>query len=73
MNKLTITLTHANDHKKMCFTRSQIFYFYYSAPHKCTHIVSIGGAFAPVLESVEQIDALLNQTTHEELSSNEDK
>lgn len=57
---LTITLTHANDGMKMCFNVPLIFYWYHSAAHGCTHLVSNGGAFAPVKESVDEVTRLIN-------------
>jgi hypothetical protein len=37
-------------------------FFYYSEASRGTHVVAVGGAIIPVVESVEQIAKLKNQT-----------
>jgi hypothetical protein len=58
---MTIDVTHANiPDTRIAVVIAQIFYTYYSSAAKCTHIVSTGGAFIPVRESVDDITRLLS-------------
>jgi hypothetical protein len=56
---VTITLTHSNDGKKIDFIKSQIFYIRPAADGS-TWVVSCGGAYAPVRESVDEVKRLLS-------------
>lgn len=56
----TIRLTHANLETPLEVSTQNIFYYYFSAANKCTHVVAPGGAFFPAKESVEQIKALIS-------------
>lgn len=38
-----------------------IVFYYYSENSKATHLVAVGGATLPVMESIEQITRLKNQ------------
>lgn len=52
-----IQLTHANFKTPIVIPSvSNIFYYYYSEVEKCVRVVSSGGAFVVVLESVETIN-----------------
>jgi hypothetical protein len=62
---VTITLHHANDKAPIEFVEAQIFYIRYSAAQKATLIVSVGGAYAPVSESVDEVKSLLGQKKSE--------
>jgi hypothetical protein len=55
-----VTLHDANTGREICFSSAQIFYHRYSEPHKATIVVSVGGAFAPVRETVDEVNRLLN-------------
>ncbi len=60
---MTVTLHHANDKGVIEFVKSQIFYVRHSTAQNCTLIVSVGGAFAPVSESVDEVKRLLSTPT----------
>ena len=60
---------HANTGAEIIFVESQIFYFYYSPAHKATHLVSIGGAYAPIRESVEEVSTALSAESNKETNN----
>lgn len=55
-----IELTHANTKATIVVVASQVFSFYFSEGHKCTLVLSAGGALLPVKESSEEIRKLLS-------------
>jgi hypothetical protein len=61
-----IKLTHANHKTVMYVPEVQVAGFYASPGHGCTHIVAPGGAILPVLESVDDVKARLEQAHMEE-------
>lgn len=40
----------------------QIYSFYFSETHRCTHIVSTGGAIIPILEGTSVVEQILKET-----------
>lgn len=56
----TLTLHEANSGREVVFYRTQVFYARHSPEHRSTIIVSTGGAFCPVKESVDEVKRLLN-------------
>jgi hypothetical protein len=60
-----ITLTHANLKTKIVLVKELIAGFYWSEAHKATHIVATGGAVFPALESVDDVERLLNKEENE--------
>jgi len=54
-----IELTNANTDAKVFVMSALVFYFYFSEANKCVHVVSNGGAFFPVKESLQQVEEKL--------------
>lgn len=50
-----VKLTHANNRTTVYVAKNQYFCHYYSAGNKCCHVVAVGGAVFPALESEEEI------------------
>lgn len=61
-----VTLTHANDGKLIDFVAAHIFYVRVSEAQKATIVVSAGGAFAPVKETVDEVKRLLKECNKSE-------
>ncbi len=63
---MTITFTNMDDGKPIYILKSQIFYYRHSKALNTMIVASVGGAFAPVRETEEQIKALLTTPAQEE-------
>ena len=59
----TASFIHANHNTEIVIMKDLAFSVYYSPHHRCTMIVSSGGAVAPVKESVTEVCARLGLTT----------
>lgn len=59
---ISATFTHANLKKPMEVVLHNIFSYYYSESAKCTHLISIAGTVAPVVESVEYVKEMLERS-----------
>lgn len=66
-----ITVTHANiPDTKISVVADQIFCYYYSQAHKCTHLIGPGSSMIPVSESMETIQTLLTkENTNDKLGT----
>ncbi len=57
-----IVLTHANLKKPLNIVMGTIVAFYSSETDKCTHIFTTGGGVFPVVETIEQLNQLMDTT-----------
>jgi hypothetical protein len=54
-----ISVTHANMDTRIHLVKGLISGYYYSPNHKCTMIVSTGGAVFPAKETTDELETLL--------------
>jgi hypothetical protein len=65
----TITVHHANHPDTVIeLVAQQVFAWYLSPTNKCLHVVSMGGAMLPIIESSEQFGDLLKASNRGDLN-----
>lgn len=57
-----LKFTHANFNAPVWVARGNIFAFYHSKTHACTHIVGPGTSLIPVLETEDEVLTRLQET-----------
>lgn len=60
-----LKFTHANFKTPVWINTSNIFAFYWSTSHKCTHIVGPGTSLIPVLEVEDEVLKILENAKGE--------